>query len=181
MAEGELHPVVKLAKEAVESYVRKGRMPKPRELTPEMRERAGVFVSLHKHGQLRGCIGTFEPVKDDVAEEIIANAISSSTMDPRFPPVTESELDDLEYSVDILTAPEPVTDLSQLDPKEYGVIVESGWRRGLLLPDLEGVDSVEEQIAICRLKAGISVGEPVNLYRFQVRRFKQQVVNGNNG
>jgi uncharacterized protein (TIGR00296 family) len=120
-------------------------------------------------------------VKDDVAEEIIANAISSSTMDPRFPPVTESELDDLEYSVDILTAPEPVTDLSQLDPKEYGVIVESGWRRGLLLPDLEGVDSVEEQIAICRLKAGISVGEPVNLYRFQVRRFKQQVVNGNNG
>ena len=181
MAEGELHPVVRLAKEAVESYVRKGRMPKPRELTPEMRERAGVFVSLHKHGQLRGCIGTFEPVKDDVAEEIIANAISSSTMDPRFPPVTESELDDLEYSVDILTAPEPVTDLSQLDPKEYGVIVESGWRRGLLLPDLEGVDSVEEQIAICRLKAGISVGEPVNLYRFQVRRFKQQVVIGNNG
>jgi hypothetical protein len=172
MAEGELHPVVRLAKEAVENYVRKGRIPKPRELTPEMRERAGVFVSLHKHGQLRGCIGTFEPVKGDVAEEIIANAISSSTMDPRFPPVTESELGDLEYSVDILTAPEPVTDLSHLDPKEYGVIVESGWRRGLLLPDLEGVDSVEEQIAICRLKAGISVGEPVNLYRFQVRRFK---------
>ena len=172
MEEGELHPVVKLAKEAVESYVRKGKMPKPPELTPEMSERAGVFVSLHKHGQLRGCIGTFEPVKDDVAEEIIANAISSSTMDPRFPPVTASELDDLEYSVDILTRPEPVTDLSQLDPKEYGVIVESGWKRGLLLPDLEGVDSVEEQIAICRLKAGISAGDPINLYRFQVRRFK---------
>jgi len=172
MEEGELHPVVKLAKEAVESYVQKGKMPKPPELTPEMRERAGVFVSLHKHGQLRGCIGTFEPVKDDVAEEIIANAISSSTMDPRFPPVTASELDDLEYSVDILTRPEPVTDLSQLDPKEYGVIVESGWKRGLLLPDLEGVDSVEEQIAICRLKAGISAGDPINLYRFQVRRFK---------
>jgi len=172
MAEGELHPVVKLAKEAVESYIRKGRMPEPRELIPEMRERAGVFVSLHKHGQLRGCIGTFEPAKDNVAQEIIANAISSSTMDPRFPPVTTSELDDLEYSVDILTEPEPVTDLSQLDPKEYGVIVESGWKRGLLLPDLEGVDSVEEQIAICRLKAGISASEPVNLYRFQVRRFK---------
>jgi AmmeMemoRadiSam system protein A len=172
MAEGELHPVVKLAKEAVESYVRTGRTPRPRELSPEMRERAGVFVSLHKHGQLRGCIGTFEPTKDNVAEEVIANAVSASTMDPRFPPVTESELDDLEYSVDILTAPEPVTDIGQLDPKTCGVIVESGWRRGLLLPDLEGVDSVEEQIAICRLKAGISAGEPVNLYCFQVRRFK---------
>jgi AmmeMemoRadiSam system protein A len=171
MAE-ELHPVVRLAKEAVESYVRKGKMPKPKELTPEMRERAGVFVSLHKHGQLRGCIGTFEPTKDNVAEEIMANAISSSTADPRFPPVAASELDDLEYSVDILTRPEPVTDVNQLDPMTYGVIVECGWKRGLLLPALEGVDSVEEQIAICRLKAGISASEPVNLYRFQVRRFK---------
>jgi len=167
-----LHPVVKLAKKTVESYVREGKMPKPRKLTPEMRERAGVFVSLHKHGQLRGCIGTFEPAKDNVAEEIIANAISSSTGDPRFPPVTVSELDDMEYSVDILTKPEPVTDISQLDHKEYGVIVESDWRKGLLLPDLEGVDSVEEQIAICRLKAGISADEPVRLYRFQVRRFQ---------
>jgi AmmeMemoRadiSam system protein A len=172
MAEGGLHPVVRLAKEAVESYIQKGKTPKPKKLTPEMRERAGVFVSLHKHGQLRGCIGTFEPTKDNVAKEIIANAISSSTGDPRFPPVTASELDDLEYSVDILTEPEPVTDISQLDPEKYGVIVESGWRRGLLLPALEGVDSVEEQIAICRLKAGISASEPVKLYRFQVRRFK---------
>jgi len=171
MAEG-LHPVVKLAKETVESYIREGKTPKPRELTPEMKERAGVFVSLHKHGELRGCIGTFEPAKDNVAEEIIANAISSSTRDPRFPPVAASELDDLEYSVDILTEPEPVMDISQLDPREYGVIVESGWRRGLLLPDLEGVDSVEEQIAICRVKSGISASEPVNLYRFQVRRFR---------
>ena len=166
------HPMVRLAKEAVESYVREGKTSRPKELTLEMKERAGVFISLHKHGQLRGCIGTFEPTKDNVAEEIIANAISSSTMDPRFPPVTASELDDLEYSVDILTEPEPVTGNSQLDPKEYGVIVESGWKKGLLLPDLEGVDSVEEQIAICRLKAGISASEPVKLYRFQVRRFK---------
>jgi AmmeMemoRadiSam system protein A len=181
MAEGELHPVVKLAKDAVESYIRAGKMPKTEELTPEMRERAGVFVSIHKYGQLRGCIGTFEPTKDDVAQEIIANAISASTGDPRFPPVTVSELDDLEYSVDILTRPEPVTDISQLDPKEHGVIVESGWRRGLLLPDLEGVDSADEQIAICRLKAGISPAEPVRLYRFQVRRFKQQVATTDSG
>jgi len=171
MARG-LHPIVGLAKKTVESYIREGKKPRPRKLTPEMKERAGVFVSLHKHGQLRGCIGTFEPTKDNVAQEIIASAINSSTGDPRFPPVTESELDDLEYSVDILTKPEPVTDISQLDHKEYGVIVESDWRKGLLLPDLEGVDSVEEQIAICRLKAGILAGEPVRLYRFQVRRFQ---------
>jgi len=171
MAE-ELHSVVKLAKETVESYIRDGKMPQPEELTPEMKERAGVFVSLHKHGELRGCIGTFEPTKANVAEEIIANAVNSATRDPRFPPVAVAELDDLEYSVDILTEPEPIKDASQLDHKKYGVIVESGFRRGLLLPDLEGVDSAEEQINICRLKAGIPPHEPVNLYRFQVRRFK---------
>jgi AmmeMemoRadiSam system protein A len=171
MAKG-MHLVVRLAKRTVESYVRTGKRPKPGRLSPEMKERAGVFVSLHRFGQLRGCIGTFGPTKKNVAEEIIANAISSSTADPRFPPVTASELDDLEYSVDILTEPEPVADMSHLDPKTFGVIVECGWRRGLLLPDLEGVDSAEEQIAICRLKAGIAPGEPVKLYRFQVRRFK---------
>ena len=171
MAKG-LHPVIKLARKTVERYVLEGKKPRPRKLTPEMRERAGVFVSLHKYGQLRGCIGTFEPREKNVAEEIIANAISSSTGDPRFPPVTASELDDLEYSVDILTEPEPVTDIGRLDHKEYGIIVESGWKKGLLLPDLEGVDSVEEQIAICRLKAGISVDEPIRLYRFQVRRYQ---------
>ncbi len=171
MAE-ELHPIAKLAKETVESYIREGKTPQPEELIPEMKERAGVFVSIHKHDELRGCIGTFEPTKNNVAEEIVANAISSSTRDLRFPPVIVAELDDLEYSVDILSEPEPVRDTSQLDPKKYGVIVESGFRRGLLLPDLEGVDSVEEQISICRLKAGIGADEPVNLYRFQVRRFK---------
>jgi len=168
----EFHPVVKLAKETVESYIRKGKIPQPKELTPEMQERAGVFISIHKHGELRGCIGTFEPTKDNVAEEIIANAISSATRDPRFPPIAASELDDLEYSVDILTRPEPVKDTSQLDPQKYGVIVESGFRRGLLLPNLEGVDTSERQIEICRLKAGILANEPVKLYRFQVRRFK---------
>jgi AmmeMemoRadiSam system protein A len=171
MAKG-MHPLVRLAKRTIESYVRTGKIPKPGRLTAEMKERAGVFVSLHRFGQLRGCIGTFVPTKKNVAEEIIANAISSSTSDPRFPPVTASELDDLEYSVDILTEPEPVADMKQLDPKTCGVIVECGWRKGLLLPDLEGVDSAEEQIAICRLKAGIAPNEPVKLYRFQVRRFK---------
>lgn len=167
-----MHPLVKLAKETVESYVKTGRIPQVKKLTPEMAERAGVFVSIKKHGQLRGCIGTFMPTQANVAEEVIANAISSAVRDPRFSPVEESELKDLEYSVDVLTPPEPVEGISQLDPKKYGVIVECGFRKGLLLPDLEGVDTVDEQIAICRAKAGILPDEPVKLYCFQVRRYR---------
>jgi AmmeMemoRadiSam system protein A len=136
-----------------------------------MKQRAGVFVSIKKRGELRGCIGTFMPTRTNVAEEIVANAISSATQDPRFMPVEASELDDLEYSVDILTEPEPVRSTDQLDPRKYGVIVECGYRRGLLLPDLAGVEKVEEQIEICRAKAGISDGEPIRLYRFRVERF----------
>lgn len=169
---GELHPIAKLAKEAVESYIGQGKVHRPKNLTAEMKEKAGVFVSIKKHGQLRGCIGTFEPTQRSIAEEIVANAISSATGDPRFLPVRASELPDLEYSVDVLTKPEPVDSAEHLDPKKYGIIVECGYRRGLLLPDLQGVDSVEEQIDICRAKAGISSEEPIKLYRFQVRRYR---------
>jgi AmmeMemoRadiSam system protein A len=167
-----VHPLVGLARRAVETFVREGKVIKPGELTLKMRQKAGVFVSIHKSGELRGCIGTFEPQKANVAEEIIANAISSATRDPRFFSITPDELEDLEYSVDVLTKPEPVKSQDQLDPKKYGVIVEAGWRRGLLLPDLEGVDSVDEQIDICRQKAGIMPDEPVKLYRFEVKRYK---------
>ena len=163
--------VVELARKAVEKYILQGRVFSPRKLTPDMRERAGVFVSIKKHGELRGCIGTFSPTRPNVAQEIVANAISSATQDPRFMPVEPSELKDLEYSVDILTEPEPVASIDKLDPRKYGVIVECGYRRGLLLPDLEGVDRVEEQIEICRAKAGIDPDEPVRLYRFKVNRF----------
>ena len=169
----EMHPLARLAQEAVATYATEGKVVSPPdELTPEMRERAGVFVSIHKLGELRGCIGTFEPTKKNVAEEIIANAISSATRDPRFPPITPDELKDLDYNVDVLTQPEPIESKDQLDPMKYGVIVECGWRRGLLLPDLEGVDSVDYQIDICRQKAGIAPDEPVKLYRFEVRRYK---------
>ncbi|MCK9525527.1 MAG: AMMECR1 domain-containing protein, partial [Limnochordia bacterium] len=106
-----------------------------------------------------------------VAEEIIANAINAAMEDPRFSPVSVQELADLDYSVDVLTEPEPVDDESELDPVRYGVIVEAGVRRGLLLPDLEGVDTVEKQIEICRMKAGIGLHEPVALYRFEVNRY----------
>jgi len=107
-----------------------------------------------------------------VAEETMTNAISSATRDPRFPPVTPDELSDLSYNVDVLTTPEPIASKDQLDPKKYGVIVEAGIRKGLLLPDLEGVDTVDYQIEICCQKAGIAADEPINLYRFEVKRYK---------
>ena len=169
----EMSPLVKLAREAAESYVREGRtLEPPEELTSEMKETAGVFVSIHKFGELRGCIGTFEPTEKNVAEEVITNAISSATRDPRFPPVAPNELKDLSYSVDVLTKPERVESKDQLDPKKYGIIVECGSRRGLLLPDLEGVDTVSKQISICCRKAGIMPDEPINLYHFEVKRYK---------
>ncbi|HHE41269.1 MAG TPA: AmmeMemoRadiSam system protein A [Dehalococcoidia bacterium] len=169
----ETSPVVRLARETVERFVRDGVVVQPEPTVPELRERAGVFVSIHKNGELRGCIGTFEPTRRNVAEEIVANAISAATSDPRFPPVSSSELGQLDYNVDILTRPQPVDSVEALDPKKYGVIVECGARRGLLLPDLEGVESVDQQIEICRMKAGIGPTEPVRLYRFEVQRFSE--------
>jgi AmmeMemoRadiSam system protein A len=168
-----MHPITALAKETVEVYTKTGkRLAAPKNLTPEMQQQAGVFVSIHKLGDLRGCIGTFEPQERNVAEEVITNAISSAARDPRFEPITEDELKDLDYSVDVLTEPEPVPDESHLDPKKYGVIVQAGWRRGLLLPDLDGVDTAAYQIDICRQKGGINPNEPVQLYRFEVKRYK---------
>jgi len=167
-----MHPLVKLAKKTVEAFVKEGKVLKAEEITPEMKERAGVFVSIHKLGELRGCIGSIEPQRSNVAEEIIANAIASASRDPRFFPIAPDELKDLDYSVDVLTTPERVKSQDQLDPKRYGCIVEAGWRKGLLLPDLEGVDTVDEQIDICRQKAGIAPNEPVKLYRFEVKRYK---------
>ena len=167
------NPLVQLARDTVELYVRERRIlaAGSGDLTPEMQQRAGVFVSLKVHGMLRGCIGTFQPCEKNVAQEIVRNAISAATADPRFSPVRSDELGDLEYSVDVLTAPEPVKGLAGLDPKRYGVIVQAGGRRGLLLPDLEGVDTVEEQVGIAMQKAGILPGTPVDLFRFEVKRY----------
>ncbi len=167
-----MHPLVQLAKETVEKYIREGLTKSPPEgLTTEMKERAGVFVSLKKKGKLRGCIGTFSPSTRNVAEEIIQNAISSSTRDPRFPSLGKEELNEIDYSVDVLSEPERVKGPEELDPKRYGVIVKKDWRKGLLLPDLEGIDTVEEQISIARQKAGIYPDEKVELWRFEVKRY----------
>jgi len=166
------HPLVELARETIKTYIKEEKIiDPPQDPTPEMKERAGVFVSLHKGGQLRGCIGTFAPTTENVAKEVIHNAIESATRDPRFQPVTEAELSDLEISVDVLTEPEPVASKKELDPTCYGCIVKAGWRKGLLLPDLPGVNTADEQIAICRRKAGIIESEPVELFRFKVRRY----------
>ena len=167
---------VELARESIETFVRTGRPMKISDgLRPEgipdtmLKTKAGVFVSLHKNGELRGCIGTILPCYENTAEEIIHLAIESCSADPRFHPVREDELDELEVNVDILSAPEPAV-REMLDAKRYGVIVTSGYRRGLLLPDLEGVDTPEEQIAISLRKAGISPAEAFSIERFTVER-----------
>ncbi len=171
-----MHPLVKLAKDTIELYIREGKLLPVREeeLTPEMRMQAGVFVSLKVRGVLRGCIGTFQPCERDVAREVVRNAISAATCDPRFPALRAGELDTIEYSVDVLTPPEKIQDSGTLDPRHYGVIVQAGEHRGLLLPDLEGVDTVEDQISIAMQKAGIPPGTPVELSRFEVKRYHEE-------
>ena len=163
---------VKLARYSLETFVKTHKPAALPENLPEdlMNRRAGAFVSLHKDGNLRGCIGTIMATQMTLAEEILQNAISACSRDPRFSPVQEDELDDIEYSVDVLGEPERVFDIKELDAKRYGVIVENGGRRGLLLPDLEGVDTPEEQIAIAKRKAGIRPEEKVTLWRFEVIR-----------
>jgi AmmeMemoRadiSam system protein A len=169
-----MHPYVELAKKTIEEYVKTGKIsPVPAEIPPDMKKKAGVFVSLKKKGQLRGCIGTFLPSTENIYTEIVRNAIASATQDPRFPPVNASELDEIEYSVDILSPPEPVKNLDELDPKKYGVIVVKGWQKGLLLPDIEGVNTVDEQLRIAKLKAGINPFDTdIEIYKFRVERYK---------
>ncbi|MCX7843743.1 MAG: AmmeMemoRadiSam system protein A [Clostridia bacterium] len=165
---------VALARKTLETYVKEGRIINvPQGLPEEMiKEQAGVFVSIKKQGQLRGCIGTISPTKKNIAEEIIQNAISSGTRDPRFDPVEAEELEKLVYSVDVLMEPEPIDSMDQLDVIKYGVIVRAGNRSGLLLPNLEGVNSPEEQVSIALQKAGIRQGEKFEMERFEVIRHR---------
>ena len=165
--------LVRLAREAVEAFVREGRVTTPTEFTEEMQEQAGAFVTIRKGDQLRGCMGTLEPVQENLAREVVNNAIDSASRDPRFLPISPDELPDLHFSVDVLSPPEPVDSPDDLDIKRYGVIVRLGLRRGLLLPDIEGVSSVEEQVSIAKAKAGILPEEEAELFRFTVRRYEE--------
>lgn len=163
---------VKLARASAEYFVKNGEvMPLPDDVPPELLDiRAGAFVSIHKFGALRGCIGTIASTQKNLALEIIENAVSAVSKDPRFQPVTEDELKYLDINVDVLGEAEKISSPAELDVKKYGVIVQSGYKRGLLLPDLDGVDTVEQQVSIARRKGGIAPGEKVDLFRFEVVR-----------
>ena len=165
---------VKLARMTVEHFARTGEIPDVPDGLPEemLSTSAGAFVSIHKCGELRGCIGTIMATEPNLAREIIANAVSASSRDPRFDPITPDELSQLEINVDVLGEAEDIDSIGQLDVKRYGVIVSSGFRRGLLLPDLDGVDTPEQQVEIARMKGGIRQGEPLRLQRFEVVRHK---------
>ena len=166
----------RLARTAVETFIRSFEVIQPPAATTGLMSlRAPCFVSLKTlDGELRGCIGTIEPSRETLAQEVVANAISAAMNDPRFSPVTEDELPNLRYSVDVLL-PAEKAELEDLDPKVFGVIVEdeNSGRRGLLLPDIPGVESAEHQVDIAARKAGIPRGTPVNLWRFKVDRFRE--------
>lgn len=164
---------VRLARKSLEYYViNEEPIEPPKNLSDKLlNNKMGVFVTLKKHGILRGCIGSILPTQSSLAEEIIVNAISAGVRDPRFLPVTKDELVELEYSVDLLDSPEPISSIKELDPKKYGVIVSKDFRKALLLPNLEGVDTPEEQVNIALEKAGIKNHEDYKMERFKVTRY----------
>lgn len=170
------HPLVRLAAVAIETFLFQQRIIEPPAALyvelPDALRPAGVFVCLKRQGRLRGCIGTTEPLHDTLAVEVIQNAIGAATRDPRFPAIDPSELNDLLISVDVLGSSEPASDPGALDHRRYGIILMSGQRRSVLLPDIEGIDSVAEQIAAAREKAGLGQHEPIELLRFEVTRYR---------
>ncbi|RAK07753.1 hypothetical protein C8C77_11137 [Halanaerobium saccharolyticum] len=167
--------ITNLARKTVEEYIVSGKEAEVEEeqLPDILKKKAGVFVCLRKKGNLRGCMGTFRPVQKNAAYEIISNAMTAAENDPRFPEVVKEELNEIQISVDILSEPEEVSDKSKLDPKKYGILVKGGHQTGLLLPDLEGIDTAEKQLNIAKKKAGLREDAEVEIYRFKVRRFEE--------
>jgi len=167
---------LELAKKAVEEYVRNHKIiDVPTELPPEFyTQRAGAFVSLHKDTELRGCIGTYLPTRKNIAEEIIYNAIAAATEDYRFNSITVQDLPKISYEIYILEAPEPIKSTSQLDPKKYGILIKTDSRKsGLLLPDLEGINTAKEQFsAVCEKCGADPESEKIELFRFQAKKYK---------
>ena len=167
------HPYVSLARESVGHFLNHHtKLSCPDPLSQDLQARTGAFVSIKKKRQLRGCIGTLEPSEANLAVEIIENALKAALHDPRFSPVSVEELEDLSYSVDVLRPLEKISSASELDPKVYGLVVRSNGKQGVLLPDLEGVDSIADQIRICRDKGKIADDEPLEMYRFRVDRYR---------
>ena len=180
-----------LAKQAVETYIKEGKIIEPPAGLPEklLAKKSGTFVTIEKNGELRGCIGTYLPTKKNIAEEIIYNAIAAATEDYRFSPVQEEELPELSYTVYVLSKPELVEDIKELNPKKYGILVKSQsfsagsdvifnpspsvhYKSGLLLPDLSGIDTPDKQISIACQKAGINPEkEKIMIYKFTVEKY----------
>lgn len=167
--------ITDLARKAVEEYIVSGKEVEfnEEEIPEILNRKAGVFVTLKKNGKLRGCMGTFSPVQKNAAYEIVSNAMTAAENDPRFPEVEKEELQDIKISVDILSEPEEIRDNNELNPKKYGILVKGGHQTGLLLPDLEGIDTAEEQVNIAKRKAGLEENTEVEIYRFTVSRFKE--------
>ncbi len=165
-----------LARQSLQNYLLDGKpLPGPEKMVPELEEeKSGVFVSLKKKGRLRGCIGTVMPACDNLAREIAVNAVKAGFEDPRFPPLRAGELEEITVSVDVLSPMEQVEDISRLDPRYYGLLVVSGKKSGLLLPDLEGIDTVEEQLRVAMQKGGISPGDTYQAYCFTVHRYTEE-------
>lgn len=165
----------RLAKMAVENYIKEGKVITPPKDAPGelLNKKAGVFVTITKNGDLRGCIGTYLPTKDNIAKEIISNAILAATEDDRFGSVKIEELPNLSYTVYILDKPEPIKNIDELDPQKYGIIVQSGFKSGLLLPGLEDIDSREKQIFYACQKAGIDPQvDPISIYKFKAQKYE---------
>jgi AmmeMemoRadiSam system protein A len=170
-----MNHLVLLARQAAESYIEDKKMiPVPNDFPEEfLGKKAGVFVTIEKEGRLRGCIGTYLPVRENIGEEIIHNAIAATTGDTRFGPIKKTELPHLSYTVYILNKPVKTADISELDPKKFGVIVKSGNKTGLLLPDLDGVDTIAEQISICCQKGGIYLKEEnIEIFKFTAEKYQ---------
>ena len=173
-----MHALIALAKKTVETYIKTEKIIKPEEnLIKEFsNKKAGVFITIEKNKDLRGCIGTYLPTRNNVIEEVIQNAISASTEDYRFGPIQKQELPFLSYTVSILEKPELIKDKKDLNPKEYGIIVKTPdypIKSALLLPDLEGVDTIEKQISITCQKGGINpLKEKITIYRFKVKKYE---------
>jgi len=187
-----MHPLVFLAKQTVETFIKEGKIiSPPNDLPKEFLEgKAGTFVTIEKNGDLRGCIGTYLPTRENIAEEIIHNAVAAATEDYRFGPIQEKEFSFLSYTVYILSEPELVNDLKELEPKKYGIIIKTMpitrpngadvvfnghfvAKTGLLLPDLGSVDTIEKQISIACQKGGIDPEkEKILIYRFTVEKYK---------
>jgi len=168
-----LHPFITLARNSIQTYLESGHiLDTPADLPDSLREPGAVFVSLHTaNNELRGCRGTLTPTEPTLADAIIKTAIASAVDDPRFYPMTLPEMEGLDIKIDVLSKMEPVTDISSLDEKKYGVLVQSGNRRAVLLPDIAAVKNVKQQLMLVRQKAGLSQTEPAELYRFTVTRY----------